>query len=118
MCLWSVVRGDELRNPLLTDEINVWVACGVGRTVRLAKKLGTTHNAVSVMVGKNWHLSDKKIDEIKEAIKLVEIDEVSVKKHVENIVLKSTALTFHHEKWIRDQAKKSLKKFALIYLAF
>jgi len=107
-----------MRNHLIKDEISAWVHCGVGRTVRLAKKLKTTHNAVSVMLGEKWNLSDEKRSEIKKAIKEVELDEVNSAKFVEGIVLRSTKMTFHHEKWISDIAKAQLRKFSIVYLSF
>lgn len=107
-----------MRNHFIKDEISAWVHCGVGRTVRLGKKLGVDNRAVSVMLGEKWNLSDEKRKEIKRAIAEVELEEVNSLKIVENIVLRSTKMTFHPEKWVSDIAKKQLKKFSLIYLSF
>jgi hypothetical protein len=100
-------------------DFSVWIACGIGRTVRLAKEMGTTNNAISAMItDKNWNMSYEKQKQFRDAIAKVEDIEINNCKFVEGIILRSTKYSFHPDKWVSDIAKRQLKKFSAVYLSF
>lgn len=88
------------------DELELWSMFGMGRMYALAKQLGL----------KRYQLDGINVDhEVRQAMSMVEFNEMQSEKHVKANILHAAKLTKHHSDMVRKRAYFALVVWSEIY---
>lgn len=92
-------------------QLRAWLEMGVGRGTALASILGCSRQYVQKVSSIESGLSDKQWNEIKFGISIVELDEKSKAKKIEQIIIKAARLSHSKDREVKKFAQIELGKW-------
>lgn len=92
-------------------KIRAWLEMGVGRTSALAKVLNCSRQFISKVSLMNKGISESQWNAISYGISIIELDEKSNQKKIEQIIIKAAHLSHSKDREIKQFAQIELDKW-------